>query len=96
MIKVIADNYIKTEKVEEFIVLAKQLVQATKEKDAGCIRYELLQDIKNPQHITMLEEWSDTDALAQHSASKHFKDAVVRFADYMEKPGEAHLFHTLA
>lgn len=96
MIKVVADNYIKAEKVEEFILQAKQLVQATNDNDTGCIRYELLQDIKNPQHLTMLEEWEDPEALARHSASKHFKDAAARFADYVEKPGEVHLFHTLA
>ena len=44
MIKVVAENFIKSEKVEEFIVLAKQLVQDTRQNDAGCIRYELLQD----------------------------------------------------
>lgn len=96
MIKVVADNYIKAEKVEEFILLAKQLVRTTKENDTGCIRYELLQDVKNPQHLTMLEEWADQEDLARHSASKHFKEAAARFGDYVEKPGEAHLFQTLA
>lgn len=96
MIKVVADNYIKAEKVEEFILLAKQLVQDTREKDAGCLRYELLQDIKNPQHLTILEEWADQEHLARHSESKHFKDAIAQFGDYLEKPGEANLFQTLA
>jgi len=30
------------------------------------------------------------------AASKHFKEAAARFGNYMEKPGEADLFHTLA
>lgn len=96
MIKVVAHNYIKVDKVEEFIALAKQLVQATKENDTGCIRYELLQDIKNPRLLTMLEEWEDQESLKRHAASKHFVDASARFADYMEKPGEVHLYQTLA
>lgn len=38
MIKAVAENFIKTEKVEEFILLAKQLVQVTRQNDVGCIR----------------------------------------------------------
>lgn len=95
MIKVVAENYVKADQIEEFIALAKQLVQATRENDTGCIRYELLQDTKNPQLLTMLEEWEDQDALSRHGASKHFQEAVARFSNYMEKPGEAHFYQTL-
>lgn len=96
MIKVVADNYIKAEKVDEFISLAEQLVKMTKENDTGCIQYELLQDVKNLQHLTMLEQWEDQKALTRHMESKHFKDAAVQFKDYMEKPSEVDLFHILA
>lgn len=95
MIKVVAQNYIKADKVEAFIVLATQLVRSTRENDTGCIRYELLQDIKNPQVLTMLEEWEDEAALTRHGASPHFKEAIAQFAEYMEKPGETHLYKTL-
>ena len=96
MVKVVADNYIKTEKEEEFILLAKQLVQTTRENDLGCIRYELLQDMKNPQHLIMLEEWEDQVALDRHLSSEHFQETMARFADCMENPGEVHLFQKLA
>lgn len=96
MIKIVAHNYVKADKVEEFITLAKQLVQTTREQDAGCVRYELLQDVKNPQMLTMLEEWENQESLNGHASSKHFKEAAVRFADYMEKPGDVHLYQTLA
>lgn len=95
MIKVVAQNYVKADKLEEFIALATQLVQATRENDTGCIRYELVQDMENPQILTILEEWEDQEALIKHSASMHFQDAVPRFADYIEKPGETHLYKTL-
>lgn len=96
MVKVVADNYIKTEKEEEFILLAKQLVQTTRENDLGCIRYELLQDMKNPQHLIMLEEWENQEALDRHLSSEHFQEAMTRFAGCMENPGEVHLFQKLA
>lgn len=96
MIKVVAQNYIKADKVEEFIVLAEKLVQATRKNDAGCIRYELLQEVENPQILTMLEEWEDQEALNQHAASRHCKEVASRFADFMEKPAEMHIYQLLA
>ncbi len=96
MIKLVADNYIRADKLEEFLTVAKQLVQETKAHDAGCIRYELLQDVKDPLHLTMLEEWTDKDALAKHSQSAHFISAMPHFASLAARPGETHLFQQLA
>lgn len=35
MIKVVAKNFIKADRVDEFIIQAKKLVQETKQNDAG-------------------------------------------------------------
>ncbi|WP_394525428.1 putative quinol monooxygenase [Lacrimispora sp. JR3] len=95
MIKIIANNYIKADKVEEFIRLAKGLVENTRAKDAGCIRYELLQDIKNPQILTMVEEWEDQESLNGHANSSHFKEVMAATADFSEKPAELHICRTI-
>jgi len=96
MIKVVTQNNVKADKTDEFIVLAKKLVQDTRKYDAGCIRYELLQDVKNPQLLTILEEWDDQESLNKHLSAQHFKDAMASFESYMEKPGEINLYKTLA
>ncbi len=96
MIKVVAKNIIKEEKVSEFIALAKKLVQETVQNDAGCIHYELYQDMSNPQVLTIIEEWENKEALNQHMAAKHFKEATSQFKDFMEKPGEINLYQKLA
>ncbi len=95
MITVIAQNQIKTEKLKDFIALVTQLVQDTRKNDAGCIRYELLQDAKTPNLLTMLEVWENQEALSSHMKSKHFQEASPLLADYLEKPGEVHLYTTL-
>ncbi|WP_024346383.1 putative quinol monooxygenase [Lacrimispora indolis] len=95
MIKVVAKNHIKAEKLDEFISAAKQLVQDTRQNDAGCIRYELIQDINNTHLLTMLEEWEDLESLNKHMEAKHFKEAASLFADFVEKPGEINLYKTL-
>ncbi len=96
MIKVVAKNFIKADKVDAFITGAKKLVQDTRQNDAGCIRYELVQDIENPQVLTFLEEWADQESLDKHIGAKHFKDASPLFSDYTEKPGDVNLYRTLA
>lgn len=96
MIKVVAKNFIKAEKLDEFIALAKQLVEDTRAHDAGCIRYELLQDVRDPHLLTMLEEWEDQEALNKHMAAAHFKKAVALFEDLTEQPAEINLYTLLA
>lgn len=96
IIRVVAKNYIKTDKVEEFITLAKRLVKETNEKDAGCISYELYQDVSNPQVLTILEEWDSMELLKKHMEAEHFKEITPLFKDYAEKPGEANLYKILA
>lgn len=96
MVHVVAKNYIKAGKTEEFISAAKQLVKETNEKDSGCIRYELFQDLSNPQVLTIMEEWENQEALDKHMAAKHFKELTAAFAELAEKPGEINLYHKLA
>lgn len=96
MIRIVAKNLIKANKVEEFIALAKNPVQETVQKDSGCISYELYQDTANPQILTIMEQWENRGALEQHMAAKHFKEASALFKNFMEQPGEINLYQKLA
>ncbi|MDK2968194.1 MULTISPECIES: putative quinol monooxygenase [Lacrimispora] len=95
MIKVVAKNYIKEDKINTFIETAVELVKETRAKDAGCIRYELVQDVKDPRILTMLEEWEDQSSLAAHGGSVHFKKAMEAMKDLVEKPGDSNFYKTL-
>ncbi|WP_124064864.1 putative quinol monooxygenase [Clostridium sp. E02] len=95
MIKVVAKNYVKEGKKEEFLEIARKLVQETRANDTGCIRYELVQDVKDPLVLTMLEEWEDQTALGNHGATAHFKKAIKAMSGLVEKPGETNMYTTL-
>lgn len=84
MIKVVAKHIVKADKVEEFINLARKLVEDTNKKDEGCIHYDLYQDLVNPQVLTMLEEWESQEALDKHSAAEHFKEIVPKLGAFAE------------
>ncbi len=71
MIKVVAKNIVKSEKIEEVIAMYQELVDKTREED-GCIAYELYQDEQDATVLTMIEEWEDRAALDRHMKTEHF------------------------
>ena len=91
MIKAVAKQFVKEDKVDEFLELAKKLVEATV-KEAGCIKYELFQDLKDSKILTMIEEWEDKDVLDKHMNSEHFREIVPILSSFMEKPAEMNLY----
>lgn len=87
MIKVIAKQTIKEDKIEEFKSIVSELVAKTREEE-GCIFYQLFQDVKDKKTLTFLEEWQSMEALQTHMQSPHFKEAMPKLALLQEKEGE--------
>ncbi|WP_321424328.1 putative quinol monooxygenase [uncultured Bacteroides sp.] len=79
MVKVIAKFFVKEDKVEEFLKLAGELVQESR-KEAGCINYNLVQDLNNKQILVMLEEWESAGILKIHMASTHFTTIIPKMS----------------
>lgn len=75
MLKVIAEDFIKTEAIEIVLPLYHELVEATK-KEPLCISYNLYVDEKDPGHFVFIEQWPDHAALDVHCASEHFQRLV--------------------
>lgn len=92
MIKVVAGNTVKREKIGEFITLAEKLVEATNKYDEGCIHYDLYQDLNNPQLLTFIEEWESMDALNKHMAAEHFKEIVPKLGAFADGAEDVHLY----
>ena len=40
MLRIVAKHYIKKDKIDSYIALAKKLVAATNKEDEGCLHYE--------------------------------------------------------
>ncbi len=92
MINIVAKHYVKQDKIDGFIMLAKKLVEKTQKDDPGCIHYDLFQDLEDPRILTILEEWESREALDKHMAAVHFKEIVPQLGDFLEKPGEVNLY----
>ncbi|MGI5990754.1 MAG: putative quinol monooxygenase [Methanosarcina sp.] len=90
-IRVVAKNYVKPEKVQEFMDLCKNLVEATL-KEEGCIEYGLYQELGNSGILTFLEEWKDEKNLDEHLNSNHFRKIFPLFSEYLEKETEVNVY----
>jgi Uncharacterized conserved protein len=92
MIKIVAKQTVKQDKIDSFISIAKTLVEETNRSDAGCISYGLFQDSKDPTTLTFIEEWENQDALDKHMAAKHFTQIFPQLGELCEKPVEINAY----
>ncbi|MFL0168457.1 putative quinol monooxygenase [Candidatus Clostridium helianthi] len=91
MIRIVAQSVVKDDKREEYINLAKELIEKSRQEQ-GCISYGLFQDIKNPSIITFIEDWEDQKAIDLHNNTEHFKRIVPLFADLRVSKSEANFY----
>lgn len=92
MIKVVAKNFIKEDKVNDAIELYKELVNLTREEE-GCIKYELCQDEKDATILTMIEEWENKDVLEKHFNTEHFTRIVPKVKEFTIKDTEVTVYN---
>jgi quinol monooxygenase YgiN len=45
--------------------------------DAGCLRYDVLEELEEPGRFMLFEEWLDEDSLIDHNTQRH----VARFVE---------------
>ena len=90
MIKIIAKNYIKNDKKEIFLKLAKELI-AESRKETGCIAYDIYESIDG-RALTFIEEWKDEEAIKSHNNSNHFKTIVPKLAEFVDGEMDVSLY----
>ena len=81
MLKVVAEQYVKEECLEQFKELAKTIVEKTVALDQGCISYSVCQDVHDPLHCSMIEEWESQEMLDKHMQAAHFIEIVPKIGE---------------
>ena len=90
MIKIVATNYIKKDKKDDFLKLAKDLILESR-KEAGCIAYDIYESIDG-KCLTFIEEWKDEEAIKSHNNSNHFKTIVPKLAEFLDSGNDVVLY----
>ena len=94
MITIVAKSVVLEGKAEEFKATARELITES-QKEAGCLSYDLYQEVNQPNVLTFIEEWIDSEAIEKHNASTHFTQIVPKLAALREGPAEVHLYQKL-
>ena len=84
MIKIIATSIIKEGKEQEFLAIAKTLVEKS-QQEPGNIFYTINQNIENPRQFCFLECWKDQEAIDCHNKSEHYTTLVPKLGELREK-----------
>ena len=89
MIKIVAKMLVKTDKVEEFKTVAKELVEKSR-AEAGNVFYSLNVSTTNPRLLAFIECWKDQEAIETHKATEHFTGILPKLGGMCEEgqPGE--------
>ena len=87
MIVLIAKNTLQEGKQEEFVRIAKKMVEETR-KEEGCISYDLVKDETDDVAFCFIEKYKDEAALEAHRASAYFQTYVPMLGALRTKPSE--------
>ena len=87
MIVLIAKSTVQEGKQEEFVRIAKKMVEETR-KEEGCISYDLVKDETDDVVFCFIEKYKDEAALEAHRASAYFQTYVPMLGALRTKPSE--------
>ena len=64
---------VKPEHVAEFIETARYDSEHSQNDEPGCLRFDVIQDLDNPNRFYLYEVYKDEAALQAHRQTPHFK-----------------------
>jgi quinol monooxygenase YgiN len=94
MIVVTGRVHIDPEQRATFAAVATEMCRRSRD-DAGCLGYRVYEDLEQPDHYVIVEEWADDEALQQHFAQPHTGAFMGQLPGLLAEAPDA-LFHTVA
>lgn len=79
---------------EELEQVLTALIEPTR-KEAGCIRYDLVQGLGDPAQLVFIEEWESAEQLDIHSRTAHVREAQGRAAALTAAPASVERYRLL-
>ena len=91
MILILAKSTVKPDYIETFKQHTQELVEKS-QAEAGCLSYELFQDLTDPTQFVFVEKWLNQAAIDAHNESDHFKTIVPKLADLRVGPSSVKFY----
>lgn len=74
-VRIVAHIPALPDKVDQVREVLSALLAPTR-AEAGCLSYELLQNLEDPTDFTFVEEWASDEAIDSHMAGPHLQAAL--------------------
>lgn len=75
MLRIIAKNTVKSDHIENYKMMTKELIEKS-QLEEGCIFYDLFQDVKDEAILTFIEIWKSQETIDLHNDSEHYKRII--------------------
>jgi quinol monooxygenase YgiN len=82
---------IKPESIEQFISLAKTMVENSN-TEQGCSIYKLYQEVGNPQSFIFYEVYENQDAVDLHNSTSYFKAFIENISGLVSEKSQVDVF----
>ena len=86
-IHVIARHFARPETVDQVRRILLELIEPSR-AEAGCLKYELLQNAEEPTDFTFVETFASDEALKVHAAAPYIAGIGPRLKDLVARPSE--------
>ena len=94
MIVVTGRVQVAAEQRERFVEVATEMCRRSRADD-GCRGYRVYEDLEQPDHYVIVEEWTEEQALLAHFGQDHTGAFMRDLGGLLSAPADA-LFHTTA
>jgi quinol monooxygenase YgiN len=86
-IHILARHFARPETVDQVRRILLSLIEPSR-AEAGCLKYELLQNTDDPTDFTFVETFASEDALKMHAAAPYIAGLAPRLKDLVARPSE--------
>ena len=76
MIVLVARYQVKTGKAGEVLEALSRMAPLVKEREPGCMLYQVNRSTEDPDHFLLYEQYVDQAAFEGHRTTPHFKEIV--------------------
>jgi|SRR5215471_8148546 len=83
-VRVIVKIVARSDAAAEMSTIARRLCTESR-KEAGCLHYDVLENLSEPNVFVLSEEWESAAHLDAHNKTAHFHEAVMKAQPLLAK-----------
>jgi len=94
-IHILARHRAKPDAVDEVRKILLSLIEPSR-AEAGCLKYELLQNADDPTDFTFVETFANDEALKAHAAAPYIAGLAAKLEGLVAQPAEVSRYRAIA